>query len=244
MKQGPYKGHIGVVKDATDSTARIELHSSCQTISVDRSRLSTMYMQREIHLARSYCHNLCSISGTKEVLVVGNPLLMVGRPCMVRRLQCMVPVAPEHLCMDHKPLSMMVNTAGSLTLITITCLMCFVNDLGSRTPHYGSQTPQHDGSRTPRGAGSAWDPTNANTPARTDYDYDYESSPAPFGGATPNPQTPGYAADSPSPQTPYANPPQTPGSYATDRTYSPYGVPSPSPQGAYGEYLLLTIYVH
>lgn len=112
------------------------------------------------------------------------------------------------------------------------------NISGSRTPHYGSQTPQHDGSRTPRGAGSAWDPTNANTPARSDYEYDYESSPAPFGGATPNPQTPGYAADSPSPQTPYANPPQTPGSYSTDRTYSPYGVPSPSPQGSYGRYFI------
>ncbi|XP_035670800.1 transcription elongation factor SPT5-like [Branchiostoma floridae] len=38
--QGPYKGYIGMVKDATESTARVELHSSCKTISVDRSRLN------------------------------------------------------------------------------------------------------------------------------------------------------------------------------------------------------------
>ena len=39
---------------------------------------------------------------------------------------------------------------------------------GSRTPHYGSQTPLHEGSRTPSGAGgSAWDPSNANTPSRS-----------------------------------------------------------------------------
>ena len=38
--QGPYKGYIGIVKDATESTARVELHSSCKTISVDRGRLS------------------------------------------------------------------------------------------------------------------------------------------------------------------------------------------------------------
>ncbi len=38
--QGPYKGYIGIVKDATDSTARVELHTKCQTISVDKQRLS------------------------------------------------------------------------------------------------------------------------------------------------------------------------------------------------------------
>ena len=36
ITQGPYKSHIGVVKDATEATARIELHAKCQTISVDR----------------------------------------------------------------------------------------------------------------------------------------------------------------------------------------------------------------
>lgn len=190
VKQGPYKGHIGVVKDATDSTARIELHSSCQTISVDRSRLSTMD-KRGVPGGRSTAYGRTPMYGSQTPMygATGSRTPMYG---------------------SQTP----------------------VHD-GSRTPHYGSQTPQHDGSRTPRGAGSAWDPTNANTPARSDYEYDYESSPAPFGGATPNPQTPGYVADSPSPQTPYANPPQTPGSYATDRTYSPYGVPSPSPQSAY-----------
>merc|ERR1719356_1716808 len=39
ITQGPYKGHIGIVKDATETTARVELHSKCQTISVDRSRI-------------------------------------------------------------------------------------------------------------------------------------------------------------------------------------------------------------
>ena len=42
ITQGPYKGHIGIVKDATDSTARVELHAKCQTISVDRSRISVI----------------------------------------------------------------------------------------------------------------------------------------------------------------------------------------------------------
>lgn len=40
--QGPFKGYIGIVKDATETTARVELHSSCKTISVDKSRLSML----------------------------------------------------------------------------------------------------------------------------------------------------------------------------------------------------------
>ncbi len=38
--QGPYKGYIGIVKDATETTARVELHTKCQTISVDKQRLN------------------------------------------------------------------------------------------------------------------------------------------------------------------------------------------------------------
>ena len=99
----------------------------------------------------------------------------------------------------------------------------------------------HDGSRTPRGAGSAWDPTNLNTPARPD-NFDYDSpSPANYGGATPNPQTPGGYSDEPSPQAPYASAPQTPGGYASDRTYSPYGGPTPSPLASYDGKLIIVV---
>ncbi len=37
-----FAGYIGIVKDATDATARVELHSSCKTISVDKTRLSNV----------------------------------------------------------------------------------------------------------------------------------------------------------------------------------------------------------
>lgn len=40
ITRGPFKGNIGLVKDATQSTARIELHTSCQTISVDRNNIT------------------------------------------------------------------------------------------------------------------------------------------------------------------------------------------------------------
>lgn len=42
ITQGHYKNSIGIVKDATETTARVELHSSCQTISVDVSRIQVI----------------------------------------------------------------------------------------------------------------------------------------------------------------------------------------------------------
>lgn len=39
---GSYKGSVGIVKDATADTARVELHSSCQTISVDRNHIAVV----------------------------------------------------------------------------------------------------------------------------------------------------------------------------------------------------------
>uniref|UniRef100_A0A4W3HGL2 Transcription elongation factor SPT5 n=1 Tax=Callorhinchus milii TaxID=7868 RepID=A0A4W3HGL2_CALMI len=54
ISQGPYKGYIGVVKDATESTARVELHSTCQTISVDRQRLTTVDSKKKGGLTSAY----------------------------------------------------------------------------------------------------------------------------------------------------------------------------------------------
>lgn len=42
ITEGPYKGYIGIIKDATDSTVRLELHSMMRTISVDRNRVAVL----------------------------------------------------------------------------------------------------------------------------------------------------------------------------------------------------------
>ncbi|XP_050430817.1 transcription elongation factor SPT5-like isoform X2 [Adelges cooleyi] len=39
ITSGPYKGAVGMVKDSTECTARVELHSPCQTISVDKRNI-------------------------------------------------------------------------------------------------------------------------------------------------------------------------------------------------------------
>jgi len=40
--QGPFKGYVGIVKDAAENLARVELHTNCKTISVDMSRLRSV----------------------------------------------------------------------------------------------------------------------------------------------------------------------------------------------------------
>ena len=40
VRQGPYKGLLGIVKDATDVTARVELHSNLRTVSLEKSKLT------------------------------------------------------------------------------------------------------------------------------------------------------------------------------------------------------------
>ncbi|CAL1541166.1 unnamed protein product [Lymnaea stagnalis] len=165
---GPFKGYIGIVKDATETTARIELHSSCKTISVDRTRLSSLTGSKPAGGQTStYAGRTPSYGGQTPIYGSRTPMY------------------------------------GSQTPL---------HD-GSRTPHYGGATPSHEsGGRTPSGGGmSAWDPSNANTPSRNnDFEYNYDDSPSPAEfGATPNPATPGYHADSPGPTGPYT--PQTPG---------------------------------
>uniref|UniRef100_A0A8D0KEQ0 Transcription elongation factor SPT5 n=1 Tax=Salvator merianae TaxID=96440 RepID=A0A8D0KEQ0_SALMN len=50
----PGARYIGVVKDATESTARVELHSTCQTISVDRQRLTAVGSRKPGGMTSSY----------------------------------------------------------------------------------------------------------------------------------------------------------------------------------------------
>ncbi|XP_011410252.2 PREDICTED: transcription elongation factor SPT5-like [Amphimedon queenslandica] len=52
--QGPYKGYVGIVKDCTDSTARVELHTKCQTINVDKTRLSVITGQESAGMMSSW----------------------------------------------------------------------------------------------------------------------------------------------------------------------------------------------
>ncbi|KAF5280109.1 hypothetical protein FQA39_LY18143 [Lamprigera yunnana] len=51
---GSYKGNIGIVKDAQHSTARVELHTSCQTISVNKGHIAEVGAQNRDAGSMSY----------------------------------------------------------------------------------------------------------------------------------------------------------------------------------------------
>jgi transcription elongation factor SPT5 len=40
IRQGPYKGLLGIIKDTTDVTARVELHSNLRTVSIEKTKLT------------------------------------------------------------------------------------------------------------------------------------------------------------------------------------------------------------
>jgi transcription elongation factor SPT5 len=39
VKTGPFKGYVGIVKDATETTARVELHTGCKIITIDKTKV-------------------------------------------------------------------------------------------------------------------------------------------------------------------------------------------------------------
>lgn len=100
---------------------------------------------------------------------------------------------------------------------------------GSRTPHYGSATPRYEsGSATPnpnmdRDRSSAWDPTSMQTP-RNDFEDDWDEQPP---SASLNPTTPGYQAETPDVGPSSHQGPFTPGSALNYATHSPFANPSP-----------------
>merc|ERR1719510_47831 len=131
ITQGPYKSHIGIVKDATETTARVELHSKCQTISVDRSRIATIGGPSKGSISTYTRTPSYGVGGTpmygstipnaKLYRSIAHALLPLGdhlkdqfqhtrerramgsvvRPCTARQLQVDLMVA-ERLCMAHK----------------------------------------------------------------------------------------------------------------------------------------------
>ncbi|GMT24471.1 hypothetical protein PFISCL1PPCAC_15768 [Pristionchus fissidentatus] len=188
---GPLKGHFGIVKDATETTCRVEMHSSCKTMSVDRCRVmevgddsvgfasgGTAYSKTPMHGdSRTPMY-----SGSKTPMYGGAQTPMYGAGGKT-------PMYGAHTPMHD----------------------------GGRTPHYGGATPHYgggDGGRTPAYGGDGsrtphWDGGGGATPARhiikEDEDaYDSPSSPAynvpTPGGMNFNPRTPGgfdYTAPSP-----------------------------------------------
>lgn len=153
---GPYKGHIGIVKDSTDNLARVELHSKCQTISVDRSRI--------VVVGGPSKENVSSFTRTP---VYGSQTPMHGNQTPMYGNQTPMLGSQTPMYGNQTP------SYGSGSRTPIYGSQTPQYEAGCRTPHYGSQTPSQASSET-----GAWDPTVANTPAPSmseDSEADYEN---------------------------------------------------------------------
>ncbi|CAI5447588.1 unnamed protein product [Caenorhabditis angaria] len=180
--KGPLKGYFGIVRDATEETVRVELHTQCKTISVDRARVKVV---GDTGVTTGYGGNTGFYSSktpmhdsSKTPMYSGSKTPMYG--AQTPMYGSMTPAYGD----------------GSRTPAYGAKTPSYGQD-GSRTPAYdGGRTPAYgdlDGSRTP-----AYD-SSSRTPA-----YETNSSartPAYDGGRTPayesnSARTPAYESNS------------------------------------------------
>ncbi|KAG0222755.1 transcription elongation factor spt5 [Actinomortierella wolfii] len=151
--RGPHKGYQGIVKDATDTTARVELHTNCRIITVERAKLA-------IQNSDGTTTPVSNITDPSQF----NPSFNMGPPSRPGSAGNMTP--------------MHYSGAGSRTPAWNSGSKTPAWNSGSKTPAWSANTrtpnPYADGSRTPawdagsktpyHGGSSAWD-SGSRTPA-------------------------------------------------------------------------------
>nr|KAG5709174.1 hypothetical protein BaRGS_028630 [Batillaria attramentaria] len=234
IRQGPFKGYIGIVKDATEDTARVELHSSCKTISVDKTRLSTLTGPRAASGATSTYGGRTPVYGGQTPMY-GSRTPMYGSQTPLHdgsRTPHYGGQTPS-----HEPGSRTPSGGGSAWDPSSANTPSRANDFdypyddsaspadyattpNPATPGYQADAPSPVGPYTPQTPGSTYSPYHHTTPSPAPYTAQspgYVGTPSPA-GYQPSPSPGGYAGTpSPvgmgfSPMTPGAPfTPQTPG---------------------------------
>ena len=236
ITQGPYKGHIGIVKDATESTARVELHSKCITISVDRGRISVINAGRGSGQSGSFSSSgrtpMHNVSGTPLYNTPGSRTPLYGGSQTPMYDGSRTPhygsMTPSHG--DDGSRTPGRSGAWDPTVANTPAQPGnydgYEFDETSPSPNYNPGTPGYSGESssgpyTPTTPSSAYNPQDYSPyqPSPSPYQstpspQSYVPTPSPAGGSSYQPSpSPSYAA--PSPGLGYS--PMTPGS-----SQSPY----------------------
>ncbi|CAO3600218.1 unnamed protein product [Absidia cylindrospora] len=233
IAQGPHKGYLGIVKDTTDTMARVELHTNCKIINVDKAKLVLVD----------------SRGGTIGPAVDGNEGFGSSRnefaaPSATPRRYGEGAMTPMHQGLSGSKTPAWNSSARTPNPYAMDGSKTPAWDVGSKTPNPhafqdGSKTPAWDsGSKTPMWNSSSSSSSSAKTPG---YSYSGNKTPmwnsryndndiAPTPAAHTTAQTPaanyGHIAPSPAPypQTPAVNFAQTP----YDHAATPYdSAPTP-----------------
>eukprot|EP01090_Pellita_catalonica_P006455 TRINITY_DN1667_c0_g2_i1.p1 TRINITY_DN1667_c0_g2~~TRINITY_DN1667_c0_g2_i1.p1 ORF type:complete len:622 (+),score=97.82 TRINITY_DN1667_c0_g2_i1:1344-3209(+) len=229
IQRGPWKGYIGIVVDATDSTARVELHTKCKIVNVPRDQLAQRDSHRHDAVSRQRSSMLAWGARTPLRDAPSTPL-RVGTPRQGAN-------TPLHDAWNpHQPNTPMVHSWDTTPSDTPSS---YQDDFAMVTPGYQQQ---FTGGMNPYSPGTGYE-SPRGTPQGNVY---HPSTPTAFGtnpltpsdyaeGGTPRTvTTPSFNTPQPYPATP-ATPglPQTPGtpndgaalSYDNDEE-SMYGTPS------------------
>lgn len=210
VSSGPYKGYLGIVKDVTDTHARLELHTHNRTINIEKSKIT---IAGENGASRAPTYN--SYGGDMSWNRMGDG----GK-------------TPMYTSSSRTPNPY---DSGSRTPAWEAGSRTPAWNAGSKTPAWdsGSRTPAWDsGSRTPAHPSTSSYSSNPYTPSTSfgaDKNTPFHNPSTPgFGGTPYNPATPaaptprtGAVANTPfAPSTPFQ--PATPSANAA-------GAPAPTP---------------
>ncbi|XP_030848891.1 transcription elongation factor SPT5 [Strongylocentrotus purpuratus] len=221
ITKGPFKGHIGIVKDATESTARIELHSTCKTINVDRGRMNIVSDQVRSGMTTAYSRNTPMYGSQTPMYGSGSRTPMYGSQTPLHDGGG----TPHYGSMTpSRDGSMTPSRSGAWDPTAPSTPMSFDESSPSPQP-YGSTTPGTPGySGEPQSPGQG--PYTPATPNSSSGMYGSESTYSPYGGQTQSP-SPGSYQPTPSPSSSF-QPAPSPGSYqATPSPSGTYHTPSP-----------------
>ncbi|ORX61614.1 transcription elongation factor Spt5 [Hesseltinella vesiculosa] len=227
ITQGPHKGYVGIVKDTTDTSARVELHTNCKIINVDKAKLIMLDAQ-----GGTIGPAVDGRSQPSNDFAVPSAPRRYGDGSMTPRYNMSGSKTPAWNSSARTP-NPYASMDGSKTPAW---------DAGSKTPNPyadGSKTPAWDaGSKTPMWQGSSsssartpgFSNSGSKTPMWNNHGYQ-DQAPTPAAHHL-SAQTPAasytHVAPSPAPypQTPAANYAQTP----YDHAPTPYDS-APTPGG-------------
>ncbi|ORE14174.1 transcription elongation factor Spt5 [Rhizopus microsporus] len=216
IAQGPHKGYIGIVKDTTDDSARVELHTNSKIISVEKSKLIILDSQ-------------------------GNP---IGQPTQAPFDNAVSnnngfarPIATPSRYGEGAQTPMR-NAAGARTPAWNSGSKTPAWNSGARTPNPyandGGRTPAWDsGSKTPMWRSDAWGSSSSISASNNDKStMSHSSNTSRYNEPDIPPQTPSNAWIAPTPHyetapTPGAAfIPPTPAAYMSAPTPAAYGPPT------------------
>ncbi|KAG5519596.1 hypothetical protein PMAC_001751 [Pneumocystis sp. 'macacae'] len=153
---GPYKGLIGIVKDTTETSARVELHSNQKTITIDKNKLG--FKNRYTGKMMSYFEFVASKGGRNNKFGIQNNNLAYNQsrsdiPVWAQSSKNGIPpwinsgsITPAWANTGMQTPAW--SNSGSKTPIW--------SNSSSQTPAYNrARTPAYSGSKTPAASGSA-----------------------------------------------------------------------------------------